>query len=118
MSIRANKKLKNEVSINEPIGVDKEGNEITFLDIIKDDGNSVIDQVDLKLKLKKLYEKMESTLKGRELLIIKLRYGMLDGRAWTQMEIANHLNISRSYVSRIEKKALNKLNAEMKHELD
>lgn len=118
MSIRSNKKLKNEVSINEPIGIDKEGNEITFLDIIKDDGNSVIDQVDLKLKLRKLYEKMESTLKDRELLIIKLRYGLLDGKSWTQMEIASYLNISRSYVSRIEKKALTKLKSEMNHDLD
>jgi len=109
MTIRAGKKKKNEISIQEPIGVDKEGNEISLIDILGTDSDSVIDEVELKMQIKNLYNKMASVLKKREKTVIELRYGLADGGVKTQREIAKILGISRSYESRIEKKALNKL---------
>ena len=93
-------------------GQDKEGNEITFMDIIESDERNVEEQVDLKMKVKKLYKKIEEVLKDREKLIIELRFGLNGKDAKTQNEIANELGISRSYVSRIETKAINKLSKE------
>lgn len=110
MTIRADKKSKVEVSLQEPIGVDKEGNEISLIDILGTDADEVIDEVDLKIQVKKLYSKINEVLKGREKTIIELRYGLIDGGCKTQREIANFLGISRSYVSRIEKRAIKKLN--------
>ncbi|WP_330390358.1 sigma-70 family RNA polymerase sigma factor [Paramaledivibacter caminithermalis] len=109
MTIRAGKKTKNEVSIQEPIGIDKEGNEISLMDILGTDCDSVIDEVELKMQIKKLYNKMSKVLKKREKIVIELRYGLANGGCKTQKEIAKLLGISRSYVSRIEKKALCKL---------
>ncbi|SHJ73051.1 RNA polymerase sporulation-specific sigma factor [Caminicella sporogenes DSM 14501] len=109
MTIRAGKKKKNEVSIQEPIGVDKEGNEISLIDILGTDTDSVVDEVELKLQIKNLYKKMTNVLKNREKIVIEHRYGLANGGCKTQREIAKMLGISRSYVSRIEKKALNKL---------
>ena len=109
MTIRAGKKIKNEVSIQEPIGIDKEGNEISLLDILGTDEDAVLDEVELKIQVKNLYKKMKKVLKGREKLVIELRYGLANGGCKTQREIAKMLGISRSYVSRIEKKALDKL---------
>ncbi len=110
MTIRANKKMKNEVSIQDPIGIDKEGNEISLMDILGTDPDEVLNEVELKVQIKKLYSKMASVLKKRELMVIKLRYGICNGGGKTQREIANMLGISRSYVSRIEKRAIKKLN--------
>lgn len=110
MTIRADKKSKVEVSLQEPIGVDKEGNEISLIDILGTEADEVIDEVDLKIQVKKLYSKINEVLKGREKTIIELRYGLVDGGCKTQREIANFLGISRSYVSRIEKRAIKKLN--------
>lgn len=110
MTIRSSKKAKMEVSLQEPIGVDKEGNEISLMDILGTDTDQVIDEVDLKIQTKKLYQNMSKVLKDREKIIIELRYGLTDGGCKTQREIANMLGISRSYVSRIEKRAIKKLN--------
>ncbi|MCK9442998.1 MAG: RNA polymerase sporulation sigma factor SigK [Tissierellaceae bacterium] len=110
MTIRSNKKLKLELSLHEPIGRDKEGNEINLLDILGSDIDKILDEVDLKLQIKKLYEAIKLDLKERERIIIELRYGLIDGNCKTQREIAGLLGISRSYVSRIETRALGKLN--------
>lgn len=113
MTIRASKKIKSEVSINEPIGIDKEGNEISLIDILGSDSDLILDEVELKIQIKKLYQKMEDILKDREKMILELRYGLLNGACKTQREIAEMLGISRSYVSRIEKRAIKKLYKEL-----
>lgn len=113
MTIRSSKKIKLEQSINEPIGTDKEGNEISLMDILGTDTDKVIDEVELKIQTKKLYKAIKCCLKDREKAIIELRYGLIDGECKTQREIAALLSISRSYVSRIESRAIEKLNKEM-----
>lgn len=110
MTIRSSKKTKVELSLHEPIGMDKEGNEINLLDILGTDVDGIIDEVHLKLQVKNLYKAINQALKDREKTIIELRYGLVDGSCKTQREIANMLGISRSYVSRIETRALGKLN--------
>ena len=116
MNIRSNKKNKMQVSLQDPIGVDKEGNAISLIDILGTDEDYVVDTVELKMKISKLYEKIEKILTEREKEIIKLRYGLTQNGYKTQREIAQQLDISRSYVSRIEKKALKKLKKELKIE--
>ncbi len=110
MTIRASKKTRSEVSLHDPIGVDKEGNELSLIDIMGTEPDEVIDEVDLKIQVKRLYCKMNKVLKDREKIIIQLRYGLSNGGCKTQREIAKMLGISRSYVSRIEKRAIKKLN--------
>lgn len=110
MYFRSLKKSAQDVSMNEPIETDKEGNDLTLMDVISDDTN-IVDEIDLRLKTKKLKEYVERALNPREKMIIGLRFGLLGGREHTQREVAKQLKISRSYVSRIEKKALEKLNA-------
>lgn len=110
MLIRTTKKIKNEVFLQEPIGIDKEGNEISLIDILNNEDDTVIDIVEQKIAIKKVFSKFKYTLNDKEQIIIKLRYGLVDGKIKTQREIAEQLNISRSYVSRIEKRALIKLN--------
>ncbi|MGB7605468.1 MAG: RNA polymerase sporulation sigma factor SigK [Lutisporaceae bacterium] len=109
MTIRAAKKIKTEVSLHDPIGIDKEGNEISLIDILGSDNDIILDEVELKMQIKKLYQKMEKVLKKREKTVIELRYGLSNGIVKTQREIAEMLGISRSYVSRIEKRAIKKL---------
>lgn len=109
MMFRQKKKSSKEVSLYEPIGTDKEGNEIHLLDIIENDTASVTDQLTLKEDTKKIYESMEKYLKEREKEVIKMRYGLYQKEELTQREIAKKLGISRSYVSRIEKSALQKM---------
>ena len=116
MQIRSTKKIQSEVSLHDPIGVDREGNEITLIDVIGNETESVIDEVELKLQVKRLYNKMKSVLKKREKTVLELRYGLLNGTSKTQREIAGMLGISRSYVSRIEKKAIKKLSKELEPE--
>lgn len=113
MLIRNNKKTKGEVYLQEPIGVDKEGNEISLMDVLSSDDDSIIEIVETKIQVKKLYSKIESSLAKRERLVIEMRYGLTDGKPKTQREIAKLLGISRSYVSRIEKRALKKLFKEL-----
>ncbi len=114
MQIRSTKKIQSEVSLHDPIGIDREGNEITLIDVIGNEAESVIEEVELKMQVKRLYNKMKSVLKKREKTVLELRYGLLNGTSKTQREIASMLGISRSYVSRIEKKAIKKLSKELK----
>lgn len=111
MLIRSSKKQSKEVSLFEPVGSDKEGNSIQLLDICVSEDPDVVERMEEQQKLGKLREYIDKVLTEREREIIFLRYGMKDGREVTQREIAEKLNISRSYVSRIEKKALKKLKA-------
>ena len=113
MLFRNNKKQNNETSLQDTIGVDKEGNEICLIDVLSSDKDSVLDKVEVNLQIKALYSKMNTVLTDRESEILKMRYGLIDGRCRTQREIAGDLGISRSYVSRIEKKALKKLKKEL-----
>ncbi len=108
MLLRSKKKTSKEVSLYEPIGTDKEGNEINLLDIIESEQVDVIDRMELAVNLKKLGRILQN-LEEREKEIIFLRYGLATGKEVTQREIGEKLGISRSYVSRIEKRALNKL---------
>ncbi len=109
MKLRSKKKTSKEVSLYEPIGTDKEGNEINLLDIIEQEQIDIVDRMEMETKLGKLSEIMERTLSYREKEIILMRYGLLTGEEITQREIGALLGISRSYVSRIEKRALEKL---------
>ncbi len=109
MLIRASKKSQGDVSLNDPIGTDKEGNQIHLMDIIGTDEEDVIKEIDSKAKINKLYSNIATLLDNRERDIVKMRYGLVDGNEMTQAEVAEVLGISRSYVSRIEKKALKKL---------
>lgn len=111
MTIRAAKKEKNEVFIQEPIGTDKEGNEISLIDVLGTSQDDVIDKVDLKLQMEKLDDLIERYLGDREKKVIFYRYGLGGCKRLTQREIGKLLGISRSYVSRIEKKAIEELNA-------
>ena len=109
MSIRSSKRIRQEVSLSLPIGIDKDGNEISFNDILGTDTDEIVDSIDLKIQISRLREAISSCLSRREQAVITARYG-LDGREpRPQREIASCLGISRSYVSRIEKKALEKL---------
>lgn len=114
MHFRATKKIQQEVSLNESIGQDKEGNVITFIDVIENENVSIDEQIDLKMKVKKLYEKISKVLHDREKTIIELRFGLNGAEPKTQNEVAKMLGISRSYVSRIETKAIGKLAKEIK----
>lgn len=116
MVIRGGKKFANEVSLEEPIGVDKEGNEISFLDVVSQDDEDVIERVELSAQIKKMYGVLEKVLTNREKTVIRYRYGLEDYAEKTQREIAKLLGISRSYVSRIEKKALGKMRKEFENQ--
>jgi len=113
MLIRNNKKIRSEVYLQDPIGLDKEGNEISLMDILSSDKDSILEVVENKIQVKKLYCILETCLQERERRIIEMRYGLIDGKPKTQREIASILGISRSYVSRIEKRALKKLLKEL-----
>lgn len=116
MHLRAAKKLNAEVYLNEPIGKDKDDNVVTLQEVLENDERNIEDEVDLKMKIKKLYQKMGEILKNREKTIIELRFGLDGNKPKTQHEIAEMMGISRSYVSRIETKAINKLAGEIKDE--
>lgn len=109
MMLRTKKKTTKEVSLYEPIGTDCEGNEIRLYDIIENSEEDFYDRIELKENVLKLYEKVESELSARERLVLRMRYGLYNEEEYTQREIANRLGISRSYVSRIEKSAIEKL---------
>ena len=114
MYLRSNKKRMADVYLNEPIGKDKDDNEVTLEEVLENNERNIEDEVDIKLKIKKLYDKMKKVLKEREKIIIELRFGLNGKVPKTQKEIAKMLNISRSYVSRIETKAIGKLAKEIK----
>ena len=109
MYLRSRKKTCREISLYEPIGTDREGNEIKLYDIIETEEEDVPERLYLKENIQKLYEKVENELSQREKLVLKMRYGLYNGEEYTQREIARQLGISRSYVSRIEKSAIEKL---------
>ncbi|MGM0471549.1 MAG: RNA polymerase sporulation sigma factor SigK [Bacillota bacterium] len=109
MHLRQNKKTKREVLLHEPIGSDKEGNEITLIDVLDNKETEVCNQVEMVLAEERLYEQI-TELNEREQKVVEMRYGLNNLKEFTQREIAEQLGISRSYVSRIEKKALEKLN--------
>jgi len=115
MHLRNIKKVKQEVSIYDPIGFDKEGNEISLLDVLSVD-NEIFDVVEAKLQEEKVRNKI-GVLSPRERQVIEMRYGLFNGLKETQREIARKLGISRSYVSRIEKRALKKLIREISLEM-
>ena len=109
MMLRTRKKISKEVSLYEPIGTDREGNEIQLYDIMEADDTDIQSKIDLKDDIVLLYDKIESVLSPRERLVLKMRYGLYNQEEYTQREIAEQLGISRSYVSRIEKSAIEKL---------
>jgi len=109
MHFRARKKSSREISLYEPIGTDREGNEIQLFDIIETDEDDAHRKAELKDDIRMLYRKVESELSARERLVLKMRYGLYNEEEYTQREIAKQLGISRSYVSRIEKSAIEKL---------
>ena len=109
MHFRAKKKTSKEVSLYEPIGTDKEGNQIQLLDVVVSEDENVVELLEQDRKVRRLNEIIPQTLSGRELFIIINRYGLYGKKTMTQREIARKLGISRSYVSRIEKRAIEKL---------
>ena len=111
MFFRSRKKLGNEISINDTIDVDKDGNPLTYLDIISVE-ESVENMLDLKVYIERIRQLVDKVLDEREKQIIVLRYGLKGYQPRTQREVAGYLKISRSYVSRIEKRALEKLKEE------
>lgn len=108
MTMRTSKKHRSNVSLNEPIGVDKDGNELVIMDMLSDE-HSVIEDVENSIMMEKLLKITKAVLDEREYQIIRLRYGLGGIGALTQREVAKKFDISRSYVSRIEKKALEKI---------
>lgn len=113
MYLRSSKKLNSEVFLNDTIGKDKDDNTVTLEEVLENDDRSIEEIVDLKMKVKRLYNKMKEVLKDRERTIIELRFGLTGNKPKTQSEIAKSMGISRSYVSRIETKAISKLAEEL-----
>ncbi len=109
MLLRAKKKEQGDISLNETIGTDKEGNNIMLIDIMKNGEEDVFDEINLGVEIKQMYKGINNLLDSREKKVIVMRYGLNSGKSMPQREVAKALNISRSYVSRIEKKALSKL---------
>ncbi len=109
MHFRSKKKASREISLYEPIGTDKEGNQIQLMDVVESQDKDIVEQLELKQKIKRLYELMPQVLTEREKKILCMRYGLDAKKPVTQREIASQMKISRSYVSRIEKGALEKL---------
>lgn len=109
MYLRGKKKSSKEVSLYEPIGTDREGNEIQLFDVIEMNEEDVYRRLERKEDVIRLYQQVESVLSQRERMVLKLRYGLYNEEEYTQREIAAMLGISRSYVSRIEKSAVEKL---------
>lgn len=108
MHLRALKKVSKDISLHDPIGQDKEGNEISLIDILEAENDNIIEFIELNMEIEKMQNYL-SILDSREREVIVYRYGLNDYKEMTQREIAKRLNISRSYVSRIEKRALMKV---------
>ena len=109
MYLRSMRKSSRDISLYEPIGTDREGNEIQLFDIIETEEEDAHHKVELGEDIRRLYQKVESELSPRERTVLKMRYGLYNEEEYTQREIAGQLGISRSYVSRIEKSAIEKL---------
>ena len=112
MMLRTEKKYSRDVSIFEPIGVDKDGEAVSLVDVVEVEGKDIAETVILNQEIHYLYQIFEKCLAEKERTVIVMRYGLFGCKEYTQREIAQRLNISRSYVSRIEKKALEKLRGE------
>ena len=112
MRLRAGKKRAKEVSLFEPIGTDKDGETVSLVDVIEMENPKTIDQLILDQDIKELYQAFDQKLTENEKQVISMRYGLFKGKEHTQREVAGVLGISRSYVSRIEKKAIGKLREE------
>ena len=109
MYFRSRKRTKNEVSLYEPIGTDKEGNQIHLLDVVENEQRDIVEDVENRQLIEKIHKGMKKALTPREYMIICRRFGVYGQKEATQREIAKEIGISRSYVSRIEKRALNKM---------
>lgn len=116
MLIRANKKHKNTISLSEPIGLDKDGNELTLMDLLFEKEDVVFEQVESSVQREKLLNQIKVILSDREYTIICLRYALKGGIPLPQREVAEVLKISRSYISRIEKRAIEKLRMRLRAE--
>lgn len=114
MYLRSIKKLGAEVYLEDTIGKDKDDNKVTLKEVLENNEKNIEEEVDLKMKVKKLYQKIKEVLKDREKTIIELRFGLDGDKPKTQRQIAKMMGISRSYVSRIETKAIGKLAQEFK----
>ena len=114
MYLRSNKKTNSEVYLEDPIGKDKDDNTVRLGEVLENNDKPIEEEVDLKMKISKLYEKIKKVLKNRERTIIELRFGLNGREPKTQKEIAKDMGISRSYVSRIETKAIGKLAKEIR----
>lgn len=113
MLLRASKKYSREVSLYEPIGVDKDGEAVSLVDVIEIENREVLEDLILDQDIEELYEAVSLCLKDQEKQVVCMRYGLFGKKAQTQREIAAVMGISRSYVSRIEKKALAKLKRQL-----
>jgi RNA polymerase sporulation-specific sigma factor len=116
MLLRANKKFSREVSLYEPIGLDKDGEAVSLVDIIESENKEMLEDMILEQDVKDLYAACQSALNEQELNVVRMRYGLYGQKPRTQREIASLLGISRSYVSRIEKRALQKLRKKMEND--
>ena len=114
MMLRAGKKHKNDISLSDPVGVDKDGNELTLIDLLTEKEDAVFGEVYRSIERAKLMKFMKENLTDREYTVLCLRYGLKDERSYAQREVAKFLKISRSYISRIEKKAVEKLKLAVK----
>mgnify|MGYP000168280526 FL=1 len=116
MLLRSNKKFRNDVSLTDAVGTDKDGNELSLIDLLFESEDGVFAAAERRIEAERLLKDMEKILTPREYKVICLRYGLKGGRCYAQREVACFLKISRSYISRIEKKALEKLRAQLKKE--
>lgn len=114
MLLRSNKKYKNDVYLSDTVGSDKDGNELTLMDLLYEKDDAVFGEVDKGIEREKFLEFLKSALDKREYTVLCLRYGLKGGRNYAQREVARFLKISRSYISRIEKRAIEKLKAAYK----
>ncbi|MBQ7348614.1 MAG: helix-turn-helix domain-containing protein, partial [Clostridia bacterium] len=114
MLLRANKKYRNDISLSDPVGADKDGNELTLMDLLCDHDDVVFEKVDKEIEIEKFLKFIKTVLTEREYTVLCLRFGLKGGANYAQREVAKFLNISRSYISRIEKKAIEKLKIAVK----
>ena len=116
MLLRSDKKHKNDVYLSDPVGADKDGNELTLMDLLSEKEDAVFSKVDKSIESEKFLKVLRANLTEREYTVICLRYGLKGGKVYPQREVAAFLKISRSYISRIEKKAIEKLKGVIKKE--
>ena len=114
MLLRSHKKYSREVSLYEPIGVDKDGESIHLVDVIQMENEDVLEQMILDQDVRELYQAYKTCLNDNEKQVVRMRYGLFGGKEYTQREIAQAMGLSRSYISRIEKRGLEKIGKEMR----